>query len=92
MTRSKQSYLGTYDGKLNKYKEQSDSGSYSRQHGTYSGTFNGNKENEDNLENGDKTANLDLPDKHEVETDDLNEISNIPSHKLLRNQYQEFHH
>ena len=92
MTRSKQSYLGTYDGKLNKYKEQSDSGSYSRQHGTYSGTFNGNKENEDDLEEGDNNAKLDLPDKQEVEINDPNEISNILSHKLLRKQYQEFHH
>ena len=55
---------------------------YGRQQGTYSGTFNGNKENEDNLEEGDNNANLDLPDKQEVETDDLNEIPNILSHKL----------
>ena len=55
---------------------------YGRQQETYSGTFNGNKENEDNLEEGDNNANLDLPDKQEVETDDLNEIPNILSHKL----------
>ena len=89
--RSKQYYLGTYDGKLKKYREQNDSRNYNRRQGTYSGTFYGNKENEDNLENDDKTTNLDLPDKHEVEADDLNEISNIVPHKLLRNQCQEFH-
>ena len=82
MERSKQYYLGTYDGKLKKYREQNDSRNYNRRHGTYSGTFYGNKENEDDLEEGDINANLDLPDEQEVETDDLNEIPNIPSHKL----------
>ena len=82
--RSKQYYLGTYDGKLKKYREKNDSRNYNRRHGTYSGTFYRNKENEDDLEEGDNNAKLDLPDKQEVETNDPNEISNILSHKLLR--------
>ena len=51
-------------------------------HGTYSGTFYGDKENQDNLEEGNNDENLNLPNEQEVETDDLNKIPNILSHKL----------
>ena len=45
-----------------------------------------------NPEEGDSSANLDPPDKQEVETDDPNVTPNIPSHKLLRKQYQGVRH
>ena len=60
MEQSKQYYLGTYDGNLDEYKVIEED-----KHGTDSGTFYGDKENQDNLEE-DNDENLDLPNEQEV--------------------------